>query len=197
MPALAKSLPTASEYLAAEREADFKSEFYQGHIYPLYGGDPVRGMSGATVNHNRIVTNLSREISQQLKNRPCETFGSDMKVRVEEDDCFFYPDISGLCGPIDFHDEKKDIYLNPAFIIEVSSDSTESFDRRKKLQSYRKIPGLKEYVLVSQRKKSVEIFRKQDDQWNGEILQDGTLILDTVSCEIPFEEIYRNVDFSG
>jgi len=190
-----KSLPNAAEYLEAEREADFKSEYYQGHIYPLYGGDPVRGTSGATVDHNRIAGNLLREIGTQLKSRPCEAFGSDMKVRVDPDDCFFYPDISGLCGPMDFHDGKKDVYLNPAFIIEVLSDSTESFDRRKKFLSYRKIASLREYILVSQKSETVEIFRKEGELWNSEVVHEGALILDSVSCGIPFDEIYRNVSF--
>lgn len=195
MKALLKSLPTAAEYLEAERKADFKSEYYQGHIYPLYGGDPVRGMSGATVNHNRIAGNLIREIGNQLKSRPCEVFTSDMKVRVALDDCFFYPDLSGLCSPMDFHDEKTDVYLNPAFIIEVLSDSTQSFDRGKKFLSYQKITGLKEYVLVSQKTKTVEIYGKDGESWNSELFHQGSLVLNSVSCEIPFEEIYRNVSF--
>lgn len=193
MNALAKTIPTAAEYLEAERQADYKSEFYQGHIYPLYGGDPIRGMSGATVNHNRIARNLLTEITQHFKGRPYEAFGSDMKVRVDLADCFFYPDVSGLCGPINFHDDKKDVYLNPAFIIEVLSDSTASFDRGKKFKSYQNIPTLKEYVIVSQKKPAVEVFKKDGPQWTSRLHHEGSLVLDSVSCEIPFEEIYRNV----
>lgn len=188
MNALRKTLPTAAEYLATEREASYKSEFVRGEIF---------AMSGAAINHTRIAMNLGAEIRNALKNRPCEVFGSDMKVRVEAADCFFYPDLSGLCGDIIFHDERTDTFTNPQFIIEILSDSTESYDRGGKFHDYQFISSLNEYVLVSQKSEAIDIYTKRDDHWMYRSLRgpDETLVLESVSCEIPFSEIYRNVDF--
>ncbi len=188
MDALRKTLPTAEEYLAVEREIEGRNEYYQGQIY---------AMSGAGLDHNRICGNLSGEIREQLKDRPCEAFASEMKVRIEVADCFFYPDISGLCGPMEFHDGRKDIYLNPVFVIEILSDSTEAYDRGKKFLAYQSLASLKEYVMVSQIAATVEIYRREGEHWTYEQVsgKGRSLVLASVGCEIPFSEIYRNVDF--
>jgi Uma2 family endonuclease len=185
---LRKSLPTAAEYLAAERTAAYKSEYVRGEVF---------AMSGAALNHNRIAMNLSREISAQLKDRPCEVVGSEMKVRVELADCFFYPDLSGLCGDYEFYDERTDTYINPQFITEILSDRTERHDRGGKFQDYQTIPSLNEYVLVSQKSATVEVFAKRGDHWIYQSILglDANLVLESVGCEIPLSEIYRNVDF--
>lgn len=183
-----KGLPTGEDYLAWEREADFKSEYLRGQIY---------AMSGASVEHNTISMNLSGEIHAQLKGRPCRAFVSDMKVQIDTADAYFYPDISGLCGEMEFHDDRRDTYRNPQFVIEILSDSTESYDRGKKFLHYQMLPSLKEFVLVSQKTAVVEVYRKDGDRWiyqlsrgNGAVLR-----LESVGCEVPFEEIYRNVEF--
>lgn len=183
-----KRLPTGEDYLAWEREADFKSEYLRGQIY---------AMSGASVEHNTIASNLIREIGNGLKGRPCRAFVSDMKVQIDTADAYFYPDISGLCGEMEFHDDRRDTYRNPQFVIEILSDSTESYDRGKKFLHYQMLPSLKEFVLVSQKTAVVEVYRKDGDRWiyqlsrgNGAVLK-----LESVGCEVPFEEIYRNVEF--
>jgi Uma2 family endonuclease len=188
MNALRKTTPTAAEYLAAEREASFKSEYVRGEIF---------AMAGADLDHNRIAINLSREISERLKNRPCEAFSGDMKVHIDSADCYYYPDISGLCGDMEFHDDRRDTYTNPQFVIEILSDSTEHFNRSGKFHDYLSIPSLREYVMVSQKSETVEIYTKQDDHWVYRALRgpESTLILESVNCEIPFSEIYRNVEF--
>jgi Uma2 family endonuclease len=179
---------TPEEYLATEREADFKSEYIRGEVIT---------MTGAALNHNRICMNLGRQIGNQLEGRPCEIIGSDMKVQVEKADCFFYPDLSGLCDRFDLYDDREDIYSNPQFIIEVLSDSTESYDRGKKFFNYQSLESLREYILVSQKSPTVETFRKEGDHWLYQLHQgdDAVLKLDFVNCEVPLREIYRNVSF--
>jgi Uma2 family endonuclease len=183
-----KRVPTGEQYLAWEREADFKSEYLRGEIY---------AMSGAALNHNTIATNLTREISNHLKDRPCQVLGSDMRVQVEAADAYFYPDLSGLCGQFDFHDERKDTYKNPQFVIEILSASTESYDRGKKFFHYQTLPSLREYVLVSQGEAAVEIYRKDGDRWIYQLLtgSGAELRLESVDCTVPLSEIYRNVTF--
>jgi Uma2 family endonuclease len=188
MEALREVAISPEEYHAAERDADFKSEYIRGEVIT---------MSGAALNHNRICANLAGEIREQLKDQPCEVVASDMKVQVEKADCFFYPDLSGLCDGFDLSDDREDIYTNPQFIIEVLSDSTESYDRGKKFFNYQTLESLREYVLVSQKSKAVETFRKEEDHWLYRLHQgdEAVLKLDSVNCEIPLREIYRNVTF--
>ena len=183
-----KRLPTGEDYLAWEREADFKSEYLRGQIY---------AMSGASVEHNTISMNLSSEIHAQLKGRPCRAFVSDMKVQIDTADAYFYPDISGLCGELEFHDDKRDTYRNPQLVIEILSDSTESYDRGKKFLHYQMLPSLKEFVIVSQKTAVVEVYRKDGDRWIYQLSRGSgaVLRLESVGCEVPFEEIYRNVEF--
>jgi Uma2 family endonuclease len=183
-----KRLPTGEEYLAWERKAETKSEYLCGEIY---------AMSGAGLNHNIIASNLNGELRAQLKDRPCQVLGSDMRVQVDTADAYFYPDISGLCGGFEFHDDRQDTYKNPQFIIEILSDSTESYDKGKKFFNYQMLPSLKEYVLVSQKMAAVEVYRKDGERWIYQLLRDDTaaLKLESVGCEVPFAEIYRNVKF--
>ncbi len=188
MTALRNTLPTAAEYLAAERVAPYKSEYVRGEIF---------AMSGAALAHNLIAVNLTREISERFKERPCRVVAGDMKVRIESADCYFYPDLSGLCGQLELEGVGRDTYLNPHFVIEILSDSTESYDRGGKFQDYQSIPSLREYVLVSQKSRTVEVYRKREDHWIYQSYRgDGAVLkLESVDCEIPFAEIYRNVDF--
>jgi len=148
MPVAAKRFPTGEEYLAWERETEFKSEYLRGQIY---------AMSGAALNQNIIASNLNRYIGNRLDGRPCLVLGSDMRVQVDTADAYFYPDVSGLCGEFEFHDDRQDTYKNPQFIIEILSDITESYDRGKKFFNYQMLPSLNEYVLVSQKMAAVEV----------------------------------------
>jgi len=188
MSVAAKRIPTGEEYLAWEREADFKSEYLRGQIY---------AMSGAGLYHNIIASNLIAGLHGELAGRPCIVLGSDMRVQVDAADAYFYPDISGLCGKFEFHDDRQDTCRNPQFIIEILSDRTESYDRGKKFFSYQMLPSLKEYVLVSQKMAAVEVYRKDGDRWIYQLLKgmDAVLKLESVGCEVPFDEIFRNVEF--
>ena len=179
---------TPDNYLEQERAAEFKSEFVDGEIY---------AMSGATLNHNRIAMNAGRELGNAFKDRPCLVLGSDMKVWMESVNTFAYPDLSGRCGPLDFYDDRKDIYRNPEFIIEILSDSTETYDRGDKFYRYQTLESLREYVLISQNSVAVDVFRRHEAGWLYHSIRDlnGVVRLDSIDCEIPLSEIYRGVEF--
>src|SRR5215813_5130532 len=127
---------TIEEYLALERAAEERHEYWDGGIY---------AMGGESLEHGRICTNLSRIISNQLVGKPCELLIKDMKVRSGPDPqprrvtkgLFSYPDLLVVCGEPQFHDQYRDVLLNPAVIIEVLSDTTEAFDRGEKFRRYR------------------------------------------------------------
>lgn len=119
---------TEDEYLELERKAEFKSEYYAGEIFM---------MAGAKEHHNLILWNLLGEIHALFKKRPCKAYPSDMRVKVSESGLYTYPDISIVCDKAEFLDENNDTLLNPIVIIEVLSESTESYDRGKKFEFYR------------------------------------------------------------
>jgi Uma2 family endonuclease len=174
------------EYLALERAAEFKSEYHDGLIY---------AMSGASREHNLVSINLGRELSSQLKGRPCETYASEMRVFIPSTRRYYYPDISVACDEPSFQDGQFDTLLNPTVVIEILSGSTESFDRGRKFENYREIASLREYVLVSQDRVLVERYTRTEAGW---VLSDANrlddlLRLDSIGCTIPLREIYDRV----
>ena len=179
---------TAAEYLALERRATYKSEYVNGHII---------AMSVASRRHNLIAANISRELSSQLRGRPCESYISDMRVRVSETGLYTYPDVVAVCGDIRFADEQTDTLLNPTVIVEVLSASTEAYDRGDKFAHYRRLASLHDYVLVSQDAVRVEHYVRQGEKW---VLSEASLLTDTVSlasiqCTLVLEDIYDKVRF--
>lgn len=180
---------TPEEYLAVEREADTKSEYYDGVVY---------AMTGASVNHIRIVTNLTRELSNQLLARPCDVLSNEMKVRLQNSRKFFYPDVTVVCGDLQFHDNRRDVILNPLLVIEVLSKSTEAFDRGAKFQAYQTLDSLKEYILVAQDKPLIEQFvRQAGGKWTYTAAEglEKSLSLPSIECTLNLSAVYDKVDF--
>jgi Uma2 family endonuclease len=182
---------TPEEYLALERQAQCKSEYYAGEI---------SAMAGASRWHNLIVTNVLRELSLQLKGRPCTTYPSDMRVKVSPTGLYTYPDVTVVCGEAQFEDNQQDTLLNPTLIVEVLSESTEAYDRGGKFAHYRKLASLMEYVLIAQTKPHIEHYvRQPDNRWllaEADNLP-GTLHLPSIDCRLALAEVYDKVDIVG
>ena len=115
-----KTYLTEEEYLELERKAERKSEYYRGEMF---------AMSGRSPQHSRLGANLLRDLGNQLRRGPCSIYTSDMRVRVSATGLYTYPDVSVVCGAPQLADEHADTLLNPAFIAEVLSPSTEGYDR--------------------------------------------------------------------
>jgi Uma2 family endonuclease len=174
-------------YLAIEREAETRSEYLDGEMFAMTGGSR---------QHNLIVTNVVRELSLQLKRRPCEVYSNDQRVRIPETGLYTYPDIVVVCGEPSFEDESVDTLLNPILILEVLSPTTEAYDRGKKFESYRTIASLAEYVLISQQESHVEQFLRQSgEHWlfTATSGRERSVSLASVQCELALEEIYDKV----
>lgn len=189
---------TEEEYLEIEEQATYKSEFYDGIMYPIQPPPGVLGMAGTTIDHNQIKDNLARLLGNILDDGPCRTMNSDMRVRISTGtQC--YPDVVVFCGPPEFPIKKRrDVISNPTLIIEVLSDSTEEYDRGAKFDGYKTLPTLCEYVLVAQSEVKVERFvRQPDDSWAVTEFTDpaGSLPFTSVSADIPLAAIYRHVEF--
>jgi len=169
-----------------ERASPVRHEFFRGEIF---------AMAGASRQHNLIVTNIVREISSALRDRPCEVYPSDMRVKAEATGLYAYPDVTVVCGSPRLEDEHGDTLCNPLVLFEVLSDSTESFDRGGKFEQYRTIPGLAEVVFVSQKEAHVEHFERQaDGSWRLREYRAGQrLVLPAPGCEVAVDDLYLKV----
>ena len=182
---------TPEEYLKAERQAAFKSEYYDGQVF---------AMAGATLRHTRIATNLVIELGAALKGGRCQVFNSDLRVHIPATGLYTYPDASVVCGdPVVF---QTDNLQNPVVIAEVLSKSTQHHDRTTKFLDYQSIPSLKEYLLVSQQSRLLtQCTRSPGGEWRIETLSDATapvefpgVRLSSLGVELTFEQIYAGAD---
>ena len=172
-----------------ERKAEIRSEYFNGEMF---------AMSGASREHAKIVANLTAELINQFRGRPCEVYPIDLRTKVSATGLYTYPDIAAVCGEPKFEDEHFDTLINPNLIIEVLSDSTELYDRGKKFAHYRTINSLREYVLVSQTECRIERFTRQDDgNWLYAENTDpvGSIELTSVTCRLSLSLVYNKVDF--
>jgi Uma2 family endonuclease len=191
MPLQPKTGYTFEDYLAAERaELHIRHEYVAGEVF---------AMVGATATHNIIVANLIGGLWTQMKGSPCFVYSNDMRVRIESADASLYPDVLAHCGDPQFHDDRQDVLLNPALVVEVLSPSTEAYDRGDKFAIYRRLPSLQEYLLVSQERMRAELFlRGPDGRWLlGEYSgPEESVPLESVGCALPLSEIYDKVGLS-
>jgi Uma2 family endonuclease len=181
---------TPEEYLVFEEAAEYKSEYYQGDIF---------AMSGGSVNHNRIVMSLSSKLEASLGGSKCEAFMSDMRVWIEAKAVFTFPDITIVCGDLQFYENRNDTITNPVVIFEVLSKSTESYDRGKKFEFYRAIPALQEYILIDQYNMHIEQFAiGSEGKWvlTEYSNEKDVFQLFNVDFQMPLNEIYKRVDFN-
>ena len=180
---------SGAEYLAFERESvDAKHELINGEIV---------AMVGASRAHNIITHNVSFQFGMQLRERDCEVYAADMRVQVEADATYTYPDVVVVCGEPKLLDKHFDTLLNPTVLVEVLSPSTELKDRRQKLAQYKAIASLQDYLLVSQDTPRIERYKRQGSGWWYEdvVVLDGALKIASVDCELSMSEVYRKVVF--
>ena len=190
-----KNRMTAEDYLMRERatlrEDGGKHEFFNGKLIE---------MAGASYNHNRIAKNAALSLEKQFEqyNTDHEATLSDTKVpSFLKGKNFFYPDVVIVDGKPVYVDEFEDIVANPQILIEVLSESTESFERGDKFQSYKSIKYLQEYILISSDKRCIEQFyRDENGHWQtGKVISEGILALKIMPFQLTIEDIYRKADF--
>lgn len=183
-----KTLLTPEEYLEIERKAEFRSEYYAGEMFALAGASDV---------HNLIAGNIFAALHRQLADRPCYVYQNDMRVRISQTGLYIYPDVVVICGERQFADERRDTLLNPSLIIEILSESTESYDRGKKFEHYQQIESLAEYLLVAQEPYRIERYVRQAaaGQWlYSEVHRaEDVLMLETIDCRLALKDVYAKV----
>jgi Uma2 family endonuclease len=191
MSASARQSMTIEQYFELEATSDSKHEYIAGAIYAMTGG---------TARHNLLVANVIALLHGQLRGTSCRVFPSDMRLRIEAAGLYTYPDVSVICNPIIFSDNRDDTVTNPIVLVEVLSPSTENYDRGKKFEYYRTIDTLQEYVVIAQDRAHVEHYVRQDQQrW---LLVDFSSLdhvvhLGTINCELALRAVYEYVFPAG
>ena len=177
------------EYLRLERAAEYKSEYYAGEIFAMAGGKAA---------HSLITANVIGELRPPLKGKGCVPYDSNLRIMTPATGLYTYPDVSVICGPLEFAPDTDDTIVNPTLLVEVLSDSTEGYDRGKKFEHYRSIPSFQEYVLISQAAPSGEVFSKQPDgNWMLTHVKglEAKARLQSLGIELSLAEIYYEVQF--
>ena len=180
--------PSAEEYLALERVARAKSEYHDGRIVAMAGG---------TGPHSQLAVKFAGALDRATAPRGCHIFNSDMKLRIRENNRFCYPDVSGLYGRPEYLDERRDVLLNPSFIVEVLSKSTEAFDRGRKLALYMALPAVVEIALVSGVELRVDKYTRQPDGiWRFDDYSgpDAEVPFTSLGCAVSLREVYASVE---
>ncbi|MES2732008.1 MAG: Uma2 family endonuclease [Bacteroidota bacterium] len=178
-------LYTAEQYVALEQESDLRYEFYQGEVFAMAGG---------TMQHNLIIQNIATAL-RSLRSRGCHVFAENVKLEVVADEFYVYPDVMLTCQPQDIADNRLARY--PCLVIEVLSESTEAYDRGKKLDRYLRMPSLQAYVIISQKEFFVGCYERKGDFWSYRILDqpEDLLRLESLDWEMTLTQVYEDIVF--
>lgn len=172
---------TEAEYLDFEQHSENKHEYFDGEVF---------AMSGGSRNHHRLSGNVFGEFRNHLKDTPCEAFQSDMKVRADKGNKYFYPDVVVGCEK-----ESDNYFINsPRLIVEVLSKSTREYDKNLKRQIYQAIPSLEEYVLIEQDFVEITVFSKSDLWQSTYYFLGDEITFESIDLTLPVLEIYQRVD---
>ncbi len=186
----AAPLFSIDDYMAWEAEQAERHEYLNGEVF---------AMTGARDAHNTIALNIAGHLREKLRGTPCRAFIADMKLRVDAADAVFYPDVLVTCDPRDKGANADTAKRHPSLIVEVLSESTAAYDRGLKFEHYRNIETLREYLLVEQDRRHIDLFRRgEDGRWVLEPIGDMAPIeLLDPSVALSLDEIYEDVDFTA
>jgi Uma2 family endonuclease len=172
-----------ADYLALEESSSVKHEFLDGQIY---------GMAGGTPEHAALKAAVTGLLFSQLKGTSCRLYDADLRVRVQQTGLLTYPDVTVACGPLERDAGDANAIVNPRLLVEVTSRSTEEYDRGDKFEHYKRIPSLREYLLVSHSSCTIELWRREaDGAWSqlnagaGEAME-----LRSVGATLTVDELY-------
>ena len=179
-----------AQYLAEEAQSETKHEWYQGRVYAMAGGSPA---------HAQIGFNVAGALFNALRGNSCRGASADQRIRVEATGLALYPDAVVFCPPARFDEEDKQALVNPVLIVEVLSPSSENYDRGAKFSHLSQIATLRDYLLVSQERVSVEHFERDDNDENvwklrRLVRREDVLKIKNLEIDVPLGEIYEGLD---
>jgi Uma2 family endonuclease len=174
---------TYADYLALEEGSPIRHEFLDGEIFAMAGGSP---------DHAALAAAVIGIVRGQLP-PGCRVFTSDLRVRVAATGLTTYPDAAVVCGATDRAPEDALAVTNPRLLVEVTSPSTEEYDRGEKLRHYESLPSLREVLIVSHRSPALTLHRREDAVWTVMTAGPGeTLALASVPVRLAVDEVYRD-----
>jgi Uma2 family endonuclease len=174
---------TYAEYLALEEEASTRHEYLDGEIYAMAGGTP---------DHAALAAALIRAIGANLP-PGCRVFTSDLRVRIPATGLSTYPDAAVVCGRTQRAADDALAVVNPLVLVEVTSPSTEEYDRGEKLRHYKNLPSLREVVIASHREPHLALHRREEGGWSVITAERGGILeLVSVGTRIAVDEVYRD-----
>jgi len=175
---------SVEEYLDLDRSSiETRYEYIDGYVRMLAGGTP---------DHAKIAANFIGVLYGPLESSSCSIYTSDVRVCLSETR-YVYPDVAVSC---DVRDQEQDETIQyPCLIVEVISPSTEAVDRGRKLAYYRQCATIREYVLVDSQRPSVEVFRREKNNfWTYRVFESGDDVeLVSLGVRFPLAKLYRNV----
>ena len=173
-----------AEYVTYAEQAEMKQEFLRGRVYAMGGG---------TIAHSGIASRIGHLLTAALAGKRCRVFQSDLRIRVRETELASYPDVSVVCGSVEVLDDDPQGVVNPTVLVEVLSPSTAAHDRGAKAAHYRRIPSLREYVMIEPARRQVEVHRRVDDQWViVDVDPEGDLELVSLGVRVSLDDIYAD-----
>jgi Uma2 family endonuclease len=174
-----------AEYALGEQSSPVRHEYLEGRVF---------AMAGSTPEHGALAAAIMGELRAALRGKPCRVYTSDLRVRVVETDMATYPDATVVCGKLETAPDDPDAVINPTLLVEVLSESTEAHDRGAKAAHYRRIASLKEYVLVAQDEKRIEVIRRNERGiWELHEARSGARVkLESLGVELEVDAVYYN-----
>ncbi|MBE9009687.1 Uma2 family endonuclease [Pseudanabaenaceae cyanobacterium LEGE 13415] len=179
---------TIEEYLEFELNSDERHGYINGNIVLITGGTP---------DHNELSIALATFLRSGLRGQPYRVFATDQRLWIPEPSLYVYPDVMVLERPIQLQPGRTDTVINPCFIAEVLSKSTQNHDRSEKFLAYRSIESFREYLLIDQYKIQIEHYVKTAaNQWLLTLYNDpnAVLTLNAFDVQISIAELYENVE---
>ena len=184
-----RSVPI-EDYVAIEQRENRKFEYYYGQL---------RTMPGGTIDHSTICNNIAGELRHRLRDRPCVSFNSEMKIELINGKRYVYPDAGVACPRLEASKRITGAIVNPTVIVEVSSESSVDNDTGDKFERYMLLPSLREYLIVSQYSQSARVYRRDEANpslWSFAFARgaEGSIDLTSIGITLPLVEIYRDTE---
>jgi Uma2 family endonuclease len=182
---IARKRATYAECVAFTETNERKHEYIDGEIV---------AKSAGTIAHGRLLGRVTALMDRALEGRPCLVLPSEVRVRIRGADRTTYPDLFVVCDGIEHDPDDAQAVVNPTVIVEVLSSSTAESDRGDKFAAYRRLRSLREYVLVSQLERRVDVYRRDERRWHLDEYRSGEkLLLESISVELAVDDVYADV----
>jgi Uma2 family endonuclease len=174
---------TYREYVDLEAASNTKHEFLDGEIYAMAGGTPAHAALGIAV---------AAQLYDQTRGGRCRVYSSDLRVRILETGLATYPDVTVVCGEVVADPESAVTATNPTLVVEVTSPSTEAFDRGEKREHYQRIATLRAYVVVAHDRRHIDVWTRSEG-WQHTSFSEGKVPLDAIGIALDVGRVYEGI----